>query len=700
MKKVGLLHKTKLLVIIIFVLCIQLLGSQQLLSVTTVHGEELTGTDPILTITSPISDDFSNETNLTISGTVENFPAGNTITLYDGTKEIGTTSEITENSWSIPVTLTEGIHTITAKAEVEGKPISSNPIVNLIIDATAPTINVKEIKKNADGSTIVKGFVSDNLTKAENINMKLVYVDKNNQQNELEAIIPDSQGNWSITKNFPDKLNKYFLEASDNKEIDPKKFNQISIPIQRPYITSIKLSAFNYRHKIVEDGLSKDRDETVEVDILANEDMTRVVLNPTISIEFSDMPENISFPIYLFDNKGFVESAVPVKLNNHLQLTFKDPLKPGSTYYLMFNPSLISDKYKEHPGLFKDDVNNDFFPMIKKFTTVSSTVKDTPIDEFTAEYKNQPHGYYSNNTNTCANCHSTHVGDTSSLEKKELADNYCMSCHDGTVTAPLSTPMPDKINLGIKSKHETALVDNHKTKSGSCTSCHNPHLTWSPENPNLLTDHIIYTKTDKSKIDSLNTSCETCHQGDIVSVPKDYHTNSTVEVLSYKKINVLGSLSGNYSLCLRCHNADKNVDITKYYNDGESGHSLTALDGSGLNGPMPCAECHDTHGSENIKMLKGTLGHEGSRPFKAGNTDKNSFEVLNDSKEREFCQACHNGETAIYGVTGNKYDETIIEHKDNPDMACSYCHGRGDSEMERALSAAHGPKNGLVPTPK
>lgn len=141
-----------------------------------------------------------------------------------------------------------------------------------------------------------------------------------------------------------------------------------------------------------------------------------------------------------------------------------------------------------------------------------------------------------------------------------------------------------------------------------------------------------------------------------------------------------------------------------------SGHIIKAQDGSPLAGHIPCAECHDTHGSNNIKNLKESLGHEDVQSFNATDTDikivkvsidskEREFNILSDDKEREFCLACHNGTTAIYGVKGQKYDATLDEHKGYPNKVCSYCHGRGESEVEKALSASHAPKKGLVPTP-
>ena len=43
------------------------------------------------------------------------------------------------------------------------------------------------------------------------------------------------------------------------------------------------------------------------------------------------------------------------------------------------------------------------------------------------------HGNFQNNTNSCANCHSTHNGSTPQLLMKSGEYELCMSCHDGTM---------------------------------------------------------------------------------------------------------------------------------------------------------------------------------------------------------------------------------------------------------------------------
>lgn len=115
------------------------------------------------------------------------------------------------------------------------------------------------------------------------------------------------------------------------------------------------------------------------------------------------------------------------------------------------------------------------------------------------------------------------------------------------------------------------------------------------------------------------------------------------------------------------------------------------LPGSALNGPIPCSECHDTHGSNNIMNLSEQLGNvklSDADKFKTTSTSWTS------SDERTFCLKCHNNTTEIYGKTGtfNTKDATgtlISGHQTGDTQACSYCHG-GTSRT--AIEAAHAPK--------
>jgi predicted CXXCH cytochrome family protein len=321
-----------------------------------------------------------------------------------------------------------------------------------------------------------------------------------------------------------------------------------------------------------------------------------------------------------------------------------------------------------------------------------------------------PHGKYiitssapEERTYLCANCHSTHNGaDANTLEggsypklSKDSSTSYCMACHDGTAADPI-----DNYDSKIESKHDTEMMTDHQTRSGSCTACHNPHEEVTAENPYILKDHYVYQK-DGYDIDSIETNCDSCHQEGSETGPSDYHKTADHQIFSYQKSpNVVGQFS-NFSLCLRCHKAGKATDIQSLYQRDEpnSGHFLTATDGSPLNGHLPCAECHETHGSANSFLLKNNFGHENKDPTSFAITD--GIANWTAEKEGEFCKKCHNGSTKTFGITG-QFDALLPEHQD-PTKYCSACHdddGVNDvnTDRESFIQAAHAPKRLSAPT--
>ncbi|MDR6121608.1 cytochrome c553 [Bacillus sp. SLBN-46] len=479
-------------------------------------------------------------------------------------------------------------------------------------------------------------------------------------------------------------------------------------------------------------------------------------------------------------------------------------LQASTTYYILINPLLI-DQDPQNPNWTADSSGNPLLPVIKKFTTErESDVSKISADKQALHHMSDPHGDNGMNTNTCGNCHSTHtsnlrdISDEPTTQGENLEQpnfnyssyNYCMACHDGTVA-----PAPENMHQnGHYPEYGSTSQGNEKYSAGDCASCHNPHLTWSKENPNRLKDHFVHLHNDYSKqnnvnypygnnqedaIDSLVQPCETCHDSDAQKVKDQYvykHKDATIQnnpnyptiqngvnslveacegchehknvselvrlvkehdsinkddliAVNYKIIQYGSSsatgVTDDYGLCFRCHNGNKkwtdknNVEhtisnIKQYYDVNEdtdptkgsqSMHRITAIDGSSKllksagttanDGHIPCAVCHDTHGSSNIILLKNILGFEDRQSFDALETDKNSFGVLNDTKERQFCLSCHNGSTAIYGVNGRELDSNLSDgHRDTDIRACSACHGLGTTPKDKALSAAHAPTSG------
>lgn len=729
MKKRGLLHKMNLQVLVILVLCIQIFGSYQISEIPVVKAEG-TGIEPMVTVSSPESDEFFKTSSITISGTVENYTSGMTVSLFKGEAPIGTSFEVNSNSWSIPVELKEGTHTIDVKLVNGETTVASTSINNLTIDLTSPDITFVNLVDGAFSKSRSIELTTESDSTVE------ICPDCSNVTTGTYVKVPkDSNGKWIYSNpQMADGTQTVYAKATDRagNEGIPKRISFTLDTIRPIIITDSIVPTYT-------------------------EDMTQVSIDSEIKFRVSD-----------------VNALKQDELNNSIRVTSKGEDVPGTVSYnsdtkeISFIPTVRplsrSTKYNIFisPLGVIDSAGNSAFPRFWSFTTESTS---PTLDEENGQHiyeiayneknmhRESPHSVYANNVNVCVNCHNTHEASNPNLLDQKVnsgndnaeqpVDNYCMACHDGTVA-----PLPE--NSQATHKHTAAIDIDGKPSGSSCASCHNPHLDVSESNPNLAQDHFNYTHADDiqkdeesvGKVSSKEQLCESCHEAD--SGEKVVQSGVEYRVFQYKKnISAIG-IYEDYELCLRCHNPDfkqkydKIADIASHYDNlteetkkayetrnpglsysnreisaeekAFSGHIIKSQDGSSLAGHIPCAECHDTHGSNNIKQLKESLGHEGIQTFTAGDTDSktvevssgesgNRFNILTDAKERIFCLSCHNGITAIYGVTGKKYDIMRIQHNENPDKACSYCHGRGETEVERALSAAHAPKEGIVPEP-
>ncbi|MDQ0256670.1 formate-dependent nitrite reductase cytochrome c552 subunit [Evansella vedderi] len=379
--------------------------------------------------------------------------------------------------------------------------------------------------------------------------------------------------------------------------------------------------------------------------------------------------------------------------------------------------------------LLKDIAGNYINPRIWSFTTESRKVTSA-------------HVVIANNTNTCATCHSTHTADSRNLvkgnmdlprleeENKEGAiqepdggvsmdpiQAYCLACHDGTTAAPMAQ------DVNATYIHDKTLItEGGEEKIGTCSSCHDPHVQTVEGNRNThhLQSHFTFDH-DKlhnpntegiGKIDSKITLCETCHindsferYGDGEFILFQYENRNSYSVDKNGNPVMFGSTE-NYSLCVRCHNADyqkqyPNVsDILKYYKDASaasSGHFITndrVKDGSLLNGNLACDDCHNRHGSNNEMLINSVLGHNGERD-KDGNRIKFSWSGPRDTvkAQRDFCLSCHNETTELYGLNPSYMEEEGSVHRQNKDKSCADCHGGPEKDFTRAV---HTPTRGSL----
>ena len=509
-------------------------------------------------------------------------------------------------------------------------------------DLAPPVVSIMTPENNSIVNTntvLISGKVSDDVTQPELIKVEIL----DSTNTVIDTLTPlTGTGDWSYeATNLTNGDYTYFIKATDEAGKTDTKSVTFSVNLSRPFVLP---------------------------NVFPEMDKTHVSLDTSIRITLSDDQlikiMNVTDPIFVYGSDGTTVLGNSSFDSTTQMVTFTPAtaLASNKKYFVSVNPAIT------------DGAGNKIYPRQWSFTTAS-----VPEME-------DPHGNYTHNVNTCVDCHGTHVSKGSKLENGKYAkpntDNYCMACHDGT-----AAPMPE--NMDKAHQHNFNVDPELATKSGTCTSCHNPHLTWSDSNPNMLKDHWTYDHPNSTNEthDTMDILCEKCH--DRVTTLKKDAAGVQYNVFPYRKSTTASGLKGDFALCLRCHDGTKaTTNISQFYEaDVPSGHKITAVDGSPLSGQIPCAECHDTHGSNNIKILKEKLGHENPMNFSeaAGEWDA--------AKERNFCTKCHNGNTAVYGVTA-RFTETTAGHEISSLDACSKCHG-GTSQS--FLEAAHAPKKAVPP---
>ncbi|WP_190284706.1 cytochrome c3 family protein [Bacillus sp. S3] len=597
-----------------------------------------------------------------------------------------------------------------------GSLLSYSPKTHVLSASGVPEIKILTPDSEAvfDVSTVeFTGIISDDLTTPDKLSVRIFEQLGNVQQpiditgeGKLSLLAQDQYADFSFSKDFSEgahtltfvvtdsdgtsnKVDHSFsvkntrteqkldtstdvideatnLEKSAAEEISP---NQPSIEAaamsqpaddetgKRPYMEKMYLIP-----KGAEDQYTPGN--AVPSSFLPAEDMTRVPLDYKILIDVRSIePLSNTQPLITFfgDITGTEKLVKETKLSDEINayvysFTPNKRLDSGVSYYVYLNPK------------FSNDLGYEILPRFLKFTTVSGNYEryQFPADKGNDFRDNDYiHGPFSNVTNACAFCHSTHTGTTPTLDGGNYgaeADHLCMACHDGTNGSP---------------KLESNNDNNQHVKDSnvSCTSCHNPHTPGTKENPNSM------------------------HRNPAAA-------SSENPFYTYKKASTATGDANDFSLCLSCHNGKVDAktgkqisNIEQYYKNEtfirQSGHKIAATidSGSSLNGQLPCAECHETHGSNNIKMLRHELGN--------AQADNTTFSKTSGdwdaSSERQFCLSCHNSKTVLYGKTarvifdkstGAAIDPTNPGHMMDSGRRCSECHSDNNSFVE----AAHAPK--------
>ena len=239
----------------------------------------------------------------------------------------------------------------------------------------------------------------------------------------------------------------------------------------------------------------------------------------------------------------------------------------------------------------------------------------------------------------------------------------CSLCHekkDGKGVGPALRP----INKTCYFCHEdvqnvmTSGKFKHKTAE-SCTNCHNPHNSAYPKLllaklPALCTDcHVGIRRRMDSKVKhgamTTTASCSACHSP---------HASNVEKML----------LRLPYEQCMDCHSSDDTrdpkgrllVNFKKLLAENPVQHAPVAQ--------KDCSSCHETHGSENTRLLLAPYPPEFYAPFVPANYalcflchDERIVTVKETTTETRF----RNGSYNLHFAHVNKADKGRI---------CRVCH--------------------------
>lgn len=308
------------------------------------------------------------------------------------------------------------------------------------------------------------------------------------------------------------------------------------------------------------------------------------------------------------------------------------------------------------------------------------------------------HGNFQNNTNSCANCHSTHNGQDDLLLKfKDAEYDMCLSCHDGTMgfynvkkasgagifSESHESASMHNVSSGLLNNSAPGAFMNQDTNELTCSSCHNPH---GSVNDRLLKEKVIGNVPFAfGTVNGVKTPVPLGQKTINLSLTLDPEfeaintstTNSGLRIT--KSIGPAGSTDKvNYSqFCSACHDdylasrsAGRPSNATKAANNANHDFLYTHGTNSEKAG-RNCASCHFAHGTD-ITTMMDTSGRtiadlQLPAPLGMGWTEQVAKDYMKDvsaggSNNKKFtnmtvCWSCHQSTKAIDTpvVTGGNY---------------------------------------------
>ncbi|MEH7298813.1 cytochrome c3 family protein [Neobacillus drentensis] len=332
-------------------------------------------------------------------------------------------------------------------------------------------------------------------------------------------------------------------------------------------------------------------------------------------------------------------------------------------------------------------------PFTPTSTNPAPGIHSADVDNFGNKATHRTHGNFQNNTNACANCHSTHNGEDEMLLMKSGEFELCMSCHDGTMgfydvtkasgagtfdDSHLNSSMHN-VNSAVKVSAAPGAYLNTSTEQLECSSCHNPH---GSANDRLLNETVLgkayaynvkgskgsshgpsFTKT--TAIPTGQMAIKLILKEDPAYAELNSQTGTGFKV--YKSMGPDGARDRmNYSnFCAVCHDnylASRTAKKPNLDNGGKETGIYTHTTNSHKGG-RNCASCHYAHGTDittlqdssgrTIADLQKTVenGGLGFTEDKAMDYMKNisANSALKKFTNMSVCFSCHAGEGESLG---------------------------------------------------
>lgn len=278
-------------------------------------------------------------------------------------------------------------------------------------------------------------------------------------------------------------------------------------------------------------------------------------------------------------------------------------------------------------------------------------------------------------TELCINCHDSELF-TDAVIHGPVASGACMQCHD-----PHESNFPlllkktkektcTSCHVEIGEGMESSPVVHTAVKDSSCTSCHNPHSSPAAK---LLQKDIeslcldchgnVGRKAKKAKVKHAalyrEEKCSACHATHFSTVP--------------------GLLKqSERDICLSCHGKDDFKKSKPLKNIAKE-----IKDKKILHGPLQdgeCSGCHNPHGSDHTRLLRGAYPKSFYAPYRKGSYN--------------FCLECHDKnllrfpETSIYTEFRNGKQNLHHLHVSNKykGRSCRACHEPHAADLEKLMS--------------